>query len=144
MGETPIPALTAAVMLAVAVAGSGCVQGTGSAIQLPGSLVQIPAGSRSGSGAQNFMTNLTSSAEKLGVSEQDLTNALNSTFQGEVNLTTAAKELGVSEQDLTNALNSTFQGEVNLTDEAQQMEITSRELASTLGIDLNASTAQGA
>lgn len=59
---------------------------------------------------QNFLTNvtlLTSAADKLGVSEQDLQNALTMTSNatsGRPNLTAAAQQLGITQQQLTDAL----------------------------------------
>jgi hypothetical protein len=61
-------------------------------------------------GGQNFLTNqtlLTAAADKLGVSEQDLQNALSTatnTTSGRPDLNAAAQQLGVSQQQLTDAL----------------------------------------
>ncbi|HUH78816.1 MAG TPA: hypothetical protein VLY83_02860 [Methanoregula sp.] len=59
---------------------------------------------------QGFMTNdtmLTAAAGKLGVSEQDLKNALNSTANatsGRPNLSAAAQQLGITQQQLMDAM----------------------------------------
>jgi hypothetical protein len=65
-------------------------------------------------GGQNFLTNqtlLTAAADKLGVSGQDLQNALSSTTNtssGRPDLSAAAQQLGVSQQQLTDALGLGF------------------------------------
>ena len=67
-----------------------------------------PAGSgRQHQGGANFLSNttrLTAAAATLGVSEQDLQNALNSSTTGRPNLTAAAQQLGVTSEQLTAAL----------------------------------------
>jgi hypothetical protein len=70
------------------------------------------------SGGQNFLTNETliaAAAGKLGVSGQDLQNALNSTknaTSGRPNLTAAAQQLGVTQQQLTDALGFSASGRI--------------------------------
>ena len=59
---------------------------------------------------QGFLTNvtlLTAAADKLGISEQDLQNALTMTSNatsGRPNITAAAQQLGITQQQLTDAL----------------------------------------
>ena len=68
-----------------------------------------PGGSQQFRG-QNFLTNvtmLTAAADKLGISEQDLQNALNITSNatsGRPYFTAAAQQLGITQQQLTDAL----------------------------------------
>jgi hypothetical protein len=49
-------------------------------------------------------TRIAAAAQTLGVSESDLKNALTPPAQGRVNLTTAAEQLGVTQDQLTAAL----------------------------------------
>ena len=55
-----------------------------------------------------FQPNITIAAEKLGVTTQQLENALNTSFQGSMNLTSAAQQLGVTTQQLADALGFHF------------------------------------
>jgi hypothetical protein len=80
-------------------------------------------GSRQFSG-QNFLTNqtlLNAAADKLGVSEQDLQNALSATTNttnGRPDFTATAQQLGVSQQQLLDALGFSaggFRGRGNTT-----------------------------
>jgi len=137
MGDARILLFTGAVMLVASMIASGCIQDIGSSMQSMGGQVSPPAGSPSS--GQRSQLNLTAAAGKLGVSEQDLENALNTTFQGRVNLTGTAQQLGVTTQQLADALNTTFQGRVNLTATAQQLGVTTQQLADALGIQFNAS-----
>ena len=67
-----------------------------------------PAGSpRQHQGGTNFLSNTTrlaAAAATLGVSEQDLQSALNSSANGRPNFTAAAQKLGVTSDQLTAAL----------------------------------------
>jgi hypothetical protein len=66
-----------------------------------------PAGSSRQHPGGNFLSNttrLTAAAATLGVSEQDLRNALNSSTTGRQNLTVAAQQLGVTSDQLAAAL----------------------------------------
>ena len=95
-GDQTTPAFTAS---PVAAGGSG---------QQTPSYGAAPAGSpRQHQGGANFLSNttrLTAAAATLGVSEQDLQSALNSSVNGRPNLTAAAQQLGVTSDQLTAAL----------------------------------------
>jgi len=56
--------------------------------------------------ATRIAMNLSSAAAKLGVTEEQLREALGSPGQGQRNMTAVAKQLGVSEQELIAALGS--------------------------------------
>jgi hypothetical protein len=66
-----------------------------------------PAGAQHQYQGQRILSNLTAltaAAEKLGVTEQDLQNALTSSGGGPQNLTAAAQQLGVNRDKLVAAL----------------------------------------
>ena len=143
MKKTSIIAFLAAAILVAGIITAGCTQDTGSGSAPAGNSQQSsqtggdsspPAGyNRSLSGGsgggrqfsgQNFLTNqtlLTAAADKLGVSEQDLQNALNTTTNatsGRPDLSAAAQQLGISQQQLMDALGfpaSGFRGRGNTT-----------------------------
>ena len=129
MKRNSIIALIAAAILVAGIITAGCTQDAGSSPGPAGNNPQYtpasgdnspPSGttgngnSNYGSGrqfgGQNLLTNqtlLTTAADKLGVSEQDLQNALNSTVNatsGRPNLNAAAQQLGVTQQQLTDAM----------------------------------------
>ena len=108
MSDTRIILVAVAVVLAAAVIASGCVQNNGTQAQSPNGPVTTGPGSPPRYSGQRFQPNLTAAAEKLGVSEQDLETALNTTFQGRMNLTGAAQRLGVTTQELADALGFHF------------------------------------
>ena len=131
MKKTSIIGLLAAALLVAGMITAGCTQDANSSSNPAGNSQQYttPAGSgdnvppagdigyRNDSyggsrqfGGQNFLTNqtlLTTAADKLGVSEQDLQNALTATANttsGRPNLSAAAQQLGITQQQLTDAL----------------------------------------
>ena len=85
----------------------GCVQDNGSSSQSTGGQVP-PSGSPFQYNGTRFHPNLTAAAETLGVTQQQLENVLNTTFQGRMNLTYAAEQLGVTTQELSDALGFHF------------------------------------
>jgi len=95
-------------LLVVAIALAGCVQDNATTMQTPGTGGNPVAGSMSGPRGQGFHPNFTAAAAKLGVTEQALQTALNTTFQGRRNLTMAAQQLGVTTQKLADALGFSF------------------------------------
>ncbi|MFZ1897565.1 hypothetical protein [Methanoregula sp.] len=130
-GKINIIVVLASVLLVAGVLISGCTQGTGSGSGSAGNSQQVsPAGTgnspSSGNGGspgssyagnmgngsrqyagQRFLTNttlLTAAAAQLGVSEQDLQNALTPQSGQRMNLTSAAAQLGVTPQQLQAAL----------------------------------------
>ena len=94
-------------LLVVAIALAGCMQNNNTTMQTTGT-PGTPAGSGSGPRGQGFHPNITAAAAKLGVTEQALQTALNTTFQGRRNLTMAAQQLGVTTQKLADALGFSF------------------------------------
>ncbi|HXW98782.1 MAG TPA: hypothetical protein VEI51_03575 [Methanomicrobiales archaeon] len=110
MGSTGILLFAGAVLLVAAMIASGCVQDNGSPAQVPGGQATPTPGTgpRYGGQGQRFQPNFTAAAEKLGVTEQQLRDALNTTFQGRRNLTAAAQQLGVTTQQLSDALGFRF------------------------------------
>jgi hypothetical protein len=100
---------------------AGCVQNNGSNSGLPTAGTGQPSGSAGassqqyrGAGMLSNITFLTAAASKLGVSEQDLQNALSSstenTTNGRPNLTAAAQQLNVTRQQLIDAFGMSASG----------------------------------
>jgi len=116
MGSTGILLFAGAVLLVAAMIASGCVQDNGSSTQVPAGQATPGPGAGSGAGAryggqnggQRFQPNFTAAAQQLGVTEQQLRDALNTTSQGRRNLTAAAQQLGVTSQQLADALGFRF------------------------------------
>ena len=127
--KNTIAILIVSALLVAGVMVAGCTQNTGStssqssgvqAAQVTTHSVsdgvagqQTPAHGRSSAGSPrqysnaNFLSNatrITAAAATLGVSEQDLRNALNSSTTGRQNFTVAAQQLGVTPDQLTAAL----------------------------------------
>jgi len=130
-GKIKIIVVLAAALLVAGVLIAGCTQDTGSS---SGSAANSQQGSPAGTGTspssgnggssgssyaahtgngsrqyagQGFLTNdtmLSAAATQLGVSEQDLKNALTPANGTRVNLTSAAQQLGVTPQQLRSAL----------------------------------------
>jgi len=115
MKRTELLTLTLSLVLAAGMMAAGCVSGSGntaSGAGNTGQAVNTPAGN-AGAGPQQqyrglgFLSNetrISEAAAKLGVSEDALREALNSTAGGRPNLTTAAEQLGVTTQQLMDAL----------------------------------------
>lgn len=104
--------IAGSVLLVTAMILAGCVQDNGSSAQ-PGSTQPVdgqapPTGTPSQYSGPRFQPNLTAAAERLGVTQEQLENALNTTFQGRMNLTYAAQQLGVTTQQLADALGFHF------------------------------------
>jgi len=130
-------ALMLTLILAGGVIVAGCTQGSSSNGGQPPTVADNGAqpanqpGSSYGNGSghqnhgQGFLSNATlisEAAAKLGVSDEALRTALNSTAGGRWNMTAAAQQLGVAEQQLTDALGipaGGFHGR-NMTGAAQQ------------------------
>ena len=108
MSNARMVLFAAAIMLAAGMIASGCVQDNAGSTQSPNSPVTPGAGSKPRYSGQRYQPNLTAAAENLGVSEQELETALNTTFQGRMNLTGAAQRLGVTTQQLADALGFHF------------------------------------
>ena len=131
MKERSIAILIASAIIIAGILVTGCVQDAGrssdqsTGTQAPPAAPQnnpvtagqtnqqiqnagIPgAGSQRHYQGQGFLSNvtvLTAAAEKLGVSEQDLQNALTSSGGGRQNLTAAAQQLGITRDQLAAAL----------------------------------------
>ena len=167
-------ALLAAVLLVAGILTAGCTQDAGSSPGPAGNSQQVapasgdtnppavPAGNANGNygngrqfGGQNFLTNqtlLNDAAGKLGISEQDLQNALTSTANtttGRPNLNAAAQNLGITQQQLMDALGfpaGGFQGQNFLTnqtllnDAAGKLGISEQDLQNALTSTTNATT----
>jgi hypothetical protein len=129
MKKISILAILAAALLVAGIITAGCTQDAGSGPGTAGNSQQYtpgsgdtspPAGSGGNgnsnygggrqAGGQNLPANqtlLNDAAAKLGVSEQDLQNALTSsvnTTSGRMDLSAAAQQLGITQQQLTDAL----------------------------------------
>lgn len=134
MKRTTLILLVTSLVLAAGMIMAGCVQSNGTDAQLSssngqpqagdsGTLASTSAGTsgqtmnlsgeNAGTGSQHqyrgsgFLSNATrisSAAAKLGVTEDVLRQALNSTSGGRSNMTTVAQQLGVTQQQLTDAL----------------------------------------
>ena len=135
MKKNSIIALLAAALLVAGIITAGCTQSTGSGSNPTGNGQQyspsagnrpLPAGT-DGSGnmghsgnrqfsGQSYLTNetlLAAAATSLGVSEQDIKNALDSTknaTSGRPDLNAAAQKLGVTRQQFTDALGISSSG----------------------------------
>ena len=131
MKRNTIIILIASLVLIAGIIVTGCVQNNGSSSEqspgtsqpsgIAGTLGGSPHQGYYGAGMLSNVTLLTTAAGKLGVSEQDLQNALTSTEDsttGHPNLTAAAQQLGVTRQQLMDAFgfpagrirNSSWQG----------------------------------
>jgi DNA-binding phage protein len=113
MKRTTIIILLTSLVLVSGLIAAGCVQ-SGSDSQNTN-----PPGNNGGEGSQNqfrgpgFLSNATQISEaatELGVTEEVLREALNSTAGGRPNLTAAAQQLGVTRQQLTDALGMSVRG----------------------------------
>ena len=100
--------IAGSVLLVTAMILAGCVQGNGSPAQATGGQAPSPTGTPPRYTVPRFQPNITIAAEKLGVTTQQLDDALNITFQGRMNLTYAAQQLGVTTQQLADALGLPF------------------------------------
>lgn len=118
-------------LLIAGVMVAGCTQDIGSAPnqasgdQVTPSNAHPVAGDGTGKGIP-FVGNGTAGSNRLHRDGNFLSNISR--------LTAAAATLGVSEQDLQNALNSSIRGRQNLTAAAQQLGVTSDQLIAALGI----------
>jgi hypothetical protein len=108
MKRTELLALIILMVLAAGMMAAGCVSGggnTGQAANTPaGSAGAAPQQQYRGTGFLSNETRISEAAAKLGVSEDALREALNSTAGGRPNLTAAADQLGVTPQQLMDAL----------------------------------------
>jgi hypothetical protein len=107
--------LVVSLLLVSTIVVTGCVQDNGSNYDQQAVSLVTPSGTGapggsphqySGAAMLSNVTFLTSAANNLGVSEQDLENALANTKNsttGRSNLTLAAQQLGVSRQQLMDA-----------------------------------------
>jgi len=118
MKRNTIVILIVSAILVAGIIVAGCLQDNGSSsgqsagAQAPPPSGTPPVGSQYQNRFQNILSNttvLTAAAEKLGVTEQQVENAFNTTQgQGHVNLTVAAQQLGVTVQQLADALGMHF------------------------------------
>jgi len=116
MIRTKLLAFIISLVLAAGLIAAGCVSSSGNAQQSSSGgqpSVSSTETVASGAGAQQqfrgsgFLSNetrISEAAAKLGVTEEALREALNSTAGGRPNLTAAADQLGVTPQQLTDAL----------------------------------------
>jgi len=118
MKKTELLALVISLVLVAGLMAAGCVSGSGntqqpaSGAENNGQPVNQPAGNAGGGPPQQFRgsgflsneTRISEAAAELGVSEDALREALNSTAGGRPNLTAAADQLGVTPQQLMDAL----------------------------------------
>jgi len=139
--KTTVLVMVISLSLTALLLSAGCMQGSGNAVQPSsvspapesdqGSAVSgtgddgqalSPSANGAGTGAQHQYraggitsnaTRITAAAEKLGVSEDTLRQALNSNAGERPDLAAAAQQLGVTQQQLTDALGvpaGSFQG----------------------------------
>jgi len=108
MKERSIAILIASAIIIAGILVTGCVQDAGSSSdQSAGTQAPPAAGAQHQYQGQRILSNLTAltaAAEKLGVTEHDLQNALTSSGGGQQNLTVAAQQLGVTRDQLVAAL----------------------------------------
>jgi ABC-type phosphate/phosphonate transport system substrate-binding protein len=130
--------MTSAIIVAILV--TGCVQNSGSATNYSIGNQASPMGTTSAISGQTSgqMPNAGTPPAGLPGQYQRQRTLPNSTV-----LNQAAEKLGVTEQQLENALNSSTGVRQNLTVAAQQLDVTPQQLADALGIPQGAQIQRG-